>query len=203
MTTTAAQQAATTRARPLTPKQRLFALEYLLDFNGTQAATRAGYSPRSAEEQARQLLRIPGVADLVEQKRSKVEESLGITREAVIGELAKIGFSNMLDYVAIGADGMPRTDLSGLTRDQAAAIQEITLDQVSSETENGAGAAGPALRRTTDRIKIKLAPKREALVDLGKHLGVFRDDGVPAQPVVFIIEGLHGAETPKIRQAGR
>jgi hypothetical protein len=40
----------------LTPKQHRFVDEYLLDLNATQAAIRAGYSPRTAEQQAARLL---------------------------------------------------------------------------------------------------------------------------------------------------
>ena len=46
----------------LTARQHAFAAEYLADHNGTQAAIRAGFSPRTAKVQASQLLRHPGVA---------------------------------------------------------------------------------------------------------------------------------------------
>lgn len=40
----------------LTDKQELFAREYLKDLNATQAAIRAGYSEKTAQEQASRLL---------------------------------------------------------------------------------------------------------------------------------------------------
>lgn len=40
----------------LTPKQRAFIRQYIIDRNGTQAAIRAGYSPKTAQEQASRLL---------------------------------------------------------------------------------------------------------------------------------------------------
>ena len=40
----------------LTPKQQAFSREYLVDFNATQAAIRAGYSEKTANEQAARLL---------------------------------------------------------------------------------------------------------------------------------------------------
>ena len=39
----------------LTPRQELFVAEYLVDLNAKQAAIRAGYSARTAEQQARKL----------------------------------------------------------------------------------------------------------------------------------------------------
>lgn len=35
----------------MTNKQRAFALEYMVDMNATQAAIRAGYSPKTAKQQ--------------------------------------------------------------------------------------------------------------------------------------------------------
>src|SRR5262249_53478937 len=40
----------------LTPKQERFVQEYLVDLNATQAAIRAGYSKKTATEQASRLL---------------------------------------------------------------------------------------------------------------------------------------------------
>jgi phage terminase small subunit len=39
----------------LTPKQRRFVDEYLMDLNATQAAIRAGYSTHTAEQQGARL----------------------------------------------------------------------------------------------------------------------------------------------------
>jgi phage terminase small subunit len=93
---------------------------------------------------------------------------LAITKEAVLGELAKLSFSNMLNYLAIGADGQPRLDFSALTRDQAAAIHELVVETRTEERENG-----PPVVIT--KTKFKLADKRGPLTDLGKHLGLFRE----------------------------
>ena len=42
--------------KPLTNKQRRFCEEYVIDWNGTRAAIAAGYSEKSAREQASQNL---------------------------------------------------------------------------------------------------------------------------------------------------
>ena len=51
--------------RKLTPKQKRFVAEYLKDFNGTQAAIRAGFSPKRAAETAYDLRHktLPVIAD--------------------------------------------------------------------------------------------------------------------------------------------
>lgn len=43
-------------AREITRKQKRFVAEYIKDLNGTQAAIRAAYSPKTANEQSSQLL---------------------------------------------------------------------------------------------------------------------------------------------------
>lgn len=43
-------------ARKLTDKQKKFVEEYLIDLNATQSAIRAGYSPKTANEQGARLL---------------------------------------------------------------------------------------------------------------------------------------------------
>ncbi|MEO8339980.1 MAG: terminase small subunit [Nitrospirota bacterium] len=47
--------------RRLTPKEQRFVLEYAVDLNGTQAAIRAGYSPKTAQSIASETLQRPAV----------------------------------------------------------------------------------------------------------------------------------------------
>ena len=71
----------------LTPKQTRFIDEYLIDLNGTQAAIRAGYSPKAAEVQASVLLRNPNVREVVDRRMADLQRRTGITQEAVLGIL--------------------------------------------------------------------------------------------------------------------
>lgn len=52
----------------LTKKQRRFADEYLVDCNGTKAAIRAGYSPKTANEQAAKLMSNPKIKTYISEK---------------------------------------------------------------------------------------------------------------------------------------
>ena len=49
-------------ADKLTPKQQQFVREYLIDFNATQAAIRAGYSPKTAQVIGAENLKKPRMA---------------------------------------------------------------------------------------------------------------------------------------------
>jgi hypothetical protein len=66
-----------------------------------------------------------------------------------------------------------QTDLSKLTRNQAAAIGEITVEEYTERT--GSDADGKPIFENVKRTKFKLTDKRGALVDLGRHLKLFTD----------------------------
>lgn len=161
-----------------------FVAEYLIDSNATQAAIRAGYSPRTAYSQGHRLLKDVEIGRQIAARQQSVEAKLAdryeITQDRIKRELALLGFSNMLDYGRVDDDGEFHIDLSATDRDQAAAIQ---------------GVKSRRTRRTIGEIEIeehttelKLAPKREALVDLGKAVGLFRDGVDITVPVRFIVE---------------
>src|SRR3954454_17194998 len=112
----------------LTAKQRQFINEYLIDLNATDAARRAGYSKRTAEQQGYQLLRKPAIANAIAEAQAERARRTKVTADQVVAELARIGFSNILDYMKIGASGHPVPDLSSHNRDKAAALIEVTVD---------------------------------------------------------------------------
>ena len=112
----------------------------------------------------RQIITKNNVAAAIAKGRAEIEA------DDVIRELAKIGFANMLDYITIGEDGDPYVDLSNLTHEQAAAIGEVTVEDFM----DGRGEDARAVRK----IKFKLADKRAALVDLGRHFALFTDKAV-------------------------
>lgn len=147
-------------------KHERFCQEYLIDLSQTNAAIRAGYSPGSAKVHSCWLMKKKDIRGRIDELLDIRSKKMDITAEKVLLELAKIGFSNMQDYMSVH-DGDPFVDLSALTRDQAAAIQEFTVD----EYQDGRGDDA----RDVKRIRIKLSDKRAALVDIGRHLGMFKD----------------------------
>lgn len=145
-----------------------FAQEYVIDLNGTRAATAAGYSPKTAKEQASRLLTKVSVRRAVDNLLAKRASKLELKAEHIVEELRRLAFSNMMDYMEIDENGKPcGLNMSNLTRDQAAAIQEITEDTT--------GGSGDGERRLVLRTKFKLSDKAKNLELLGRHLGMFKD----------------------------
>ena len=155
------------KEKTLTEKQRRFCHEYLVDLNATQAAIRTGYSKKTAESQGSRLLTNVEVRKLIDDLKLARAEKLEITKDRVLREIAKSAFSNILDYMEVQPDGTAIVDLSNMTREQAAALGEITVD---SYTEGN----GEELK-DVKRVKIKLNDKGKALDQLGRHLQLFTD----------------------------
>lgn len=63
----------------LTPLRQRFVSEYLVDLNATQAAIRAGYSPKTAQKIASQLLDKTGVQAAIQAKMQQREKRTNVT----------------------------------------------------------------------------------------------------------------------------
>jgi phage terminase small subunit len=178
MPTAQCQQRVTDGSEPLRCDRReRFCREYIRDLNATQAAIRSGYSRRTADRQGPALLSFLGVRARVAFLQRVTINGLELSAETVIRELAKLGLANMDDYMAVQADGSAVVDLVETTRDQRAAISELTVDEYTEGRGDGA--------REVKRVKIKLADKRAALVDLGRHMGIFAEDNNQARPIII------------------
>lgn len=68
----------------LTDMQEVFVREYMVDWNGTQAAIRAGYSAKSAGEIAYQLVQKPSVREAIETLASARARRLGIDADELM-----------------------------------------------------------------------------------------------------------------------
>lgn len=164
----------------LTQKQRRFVDEYLIDLNATQAAIRAGYSAKTAQEQSSRLLSNVMVGQAIAARMKDRERRTEITQDRVLRELAKIGFSDIRRAVGWGAAAPdPEGDDPPLN-----SVWLVPSEEVDPDTS----AAISEISQTAQGVKIKLHDKRAALVDIGRHLGMFRDkvevtgkDGGPLQ----------------------
>jgi hypothetical protein len=109
---------------------------------------------------------------------------LAISKTRVLEEMALIGFANMADYFTM-TDSGPLLDWKNLTREKAAAIQEVIIDEyVEGKGDNA---------RAVKRVRFKLASKIEALAKVGTELGMFinRNDnpGHPDHPAALALIG--------------
>lgn len=139
----------------MTKKQKRFVEEYLIDLNATQAAIRAGYSPDTARQIGNENLSKLDISDAIAKAMAERSRRTGISQDRVLQELAKIGFANITDIVDLETVKI----LSDAKEADLACIQSVKIKPGEWGTER----------------EIKMYDKRAALVDIGRHLGMFKD----------------------------
>lgn len=167
------------------PRHEKFALLLAEGKSQLEAYTLAGFKPHrgNASKLASENIIVERVAELqqrvaaIHQEATEIAirtvvDRYAITKEKVLDELARIAFSNMMDYVRVAPDGLPYCDFSAVDRDKGVAIQEVHVE-VGAVSE--VGADGERTIVQVRKARFKLADKRAALVDLGKHLQLFNE----------------------------
>jgi len=139
---------------PLNTKQRIFVNEYIVDFNATQAAIRAGYSENGAESKGSQLLSNVKVSAEVDKAIAKREKRVTVTQDDVIRELRMIAFGDIEDYIEWGPEGVI----------------------LKGKEDRGTGRLVSKVSQTAKgQMHLELHSKTKALEMLGKHLGMYTD----------------------------
>ena len=147
-------------------RQRRFVAEYLVDLNATRAAIRAGYSKKTATKIGSRLLTKVDVAQAIERGQVKKATTLNITAEAVVRELARIGFSDVRQW--FDEDGYLRP-VHELDDDVAAALGSIEVHREKTHRR------GRRVRVEESVIKVKAWDKGRALELLAKHFGLIKE----------------------------
>jgi phage terminase small subunit len=163
------------RTEGLTARQERFALEYVIDLNGTQAAIRAGYGERAAASEASRLLRNAKIRGRVNALLDDQAKELNLSAAFVLRGLLRVaGFDMSSLYDATGkllpANQMPE--------EARFVLQEV------EETETPKGNM---------RRRYRTAGRIEAFTLLGKHLRMFATktggagaDGTPLKAYINV-----------------
>ena len=141
----------------LTHKQDIFCREYIIDYNATQAAIRAGYSEHTAKEIGCENLTKPNIKShidtLIEERKAKIEINEGY----VLDKLMRYNEANIMDFYEIDENKqLVLKDLTKLPRRITDSISEI--------------------RQTKDGLMLKIVDKKGSAVDIGRYLGMFTDN---------------------------
>lgn len=115
----------------------------------------------------------------VERKATeKAIDKLAITKERVLAELAKIGFADIRKAIkwqgtlVTEEDNPEGGDVLVIKNVVTNNVQLVSSDDIDDET---AAAIAEISQNAQGGLKIKLHDKRAALVDMGRHLGMFKD----------------------------
>lgn len=88
-----------TNKRKLTPKQLLFCQEYLIDSNATQAAIRAGYSKKTAQQTGSENITKPVIADYIAELKENRQIKTEIDAEDLLKQLQAMRISDYADII--------------------------------------------------------------------------------------------------------
>jgi phage terminase small subunit len=158
--------------KKLRPKQQLFINEYLIDFNATQAAIRAGYSPHTAAFIGAENLKKPQIMVAIAEEMKKRQEKTGVTADKVLNELCLLAFADMKDYIEIDSDGSVRVKpWEEMPEGASRAVAEVK--EVRRLLGSGEGEGKTITLEA--RLGYKHHDKVKALELLGKHLGIWKD----------------------------
>ena len=149
--------------KQLTPKQELFCREYLKDLNATQAAIRAGYSVKTANRIAAQLLSKLDIQNRIVELKTKRNEEVGIDAAYVLRRLTEIDQMDVLDILLANGELKPIKDWPKVWRTTLSGMDVVEM----------ASADSAALLK-----KIKWPDKVKNLELLGRHVSVqaFKDN---------------------------
>jgi phage terminase small subunit len=139
--------------RTLTPKQKRFVAEYVVDLNATQAARRAGFSSHSAGKIASQLLGKTGIQEAIAATQADLALRVNLRQEQVVRALAAIAFADAGDYIDSSREPWRLRPLAELTGPQRQALAHA--------------------RQHSHGFELRLHSKTHALLLLAKHLGLF------------------------------
>ncbi|MCP5004278.1 MAG: terminase small subunit [Planctomycetes bacterium] len=151
----------------LTNKQKRFVEEYLIDLNATQAAIRAGYSEKTAPQEASRLLTNVKIQSKVAEAQVNRSKRTEITQDRVLQELARIGFSDLRNVITPGGHLLNTQDWDDDTAASIASIEVVT-NAKGEKDEDGCSVVEYT-------HKIKVWDKNSALEKIAKHLGMFTE----------------------------
>ncbi len=154
----------------MTYKQLRFIEEYPKDWNGTQAAIRAGYSPKGADVAASRLLADVRVKEKIDELKAKLSGEAGITIERILSHISMMAFA---DRTLIYDDSGQLRPIAEWPADVRACLEGIDIE----EQATGFG-------RTK---KVKLASKDKWVEMLMKYTGLYEKDNKQKVPKKLVI----------------
>lgn len=148
----------------LSDKQRLFAREYAVDLNGTQAAIRAGYAVKSASVTSTKLLKNPLVLQEVGFAQNKALTKVGMRVEEVLEQIHSALTREGKDFIDPATGEL--IPIHNLPKRANQAIDGIEQEVTIIERENM-----PPMK--VIKTKLKLVPKASAMDMAMKHFGAY------------------------------
>lgn len=164
----------------LTPKMTAFVREYTADYNGTQAAIRAGYSPHTAQEQASRLLSNVIIIAAIEEIEDERTARSQVSNDRLFQELERIATFDARKLYDEKGNAIPLRELDD---DTAAVIAGLKV----FEEFDGKGEERVLIGYTKE---YKISDKQAAIEKLLKSRGLLverKDITSGNEPIKFLV----------------
>lgn len=152
-------------AEGLTKRQQRFVAAYCHSLDAQKAAIKAGYSKRTVESQAYQLLRNPKIAAEIAKKTKKVCDNFDISPENVLNRIARLAGFDVRKFFDDKGNPKQIHELSDAEADAVAGFEFIELFEGDGEDRHCFGHLK----------KFKIADRGVNLERLGRHLKLFTE----------------------------
>lgn len=175
---------AATKIEGLNLRQVKFCDEFLIDRNATQAAIRAGYSKKTAGSIGLENLGKPLIDAYIKKREYDRAKRTEITQDMVLQELAKIAFADIKNYLeyktvktVVANDKFTGEPILGYST--VVDLKDSNTIDTSAISEVSVGRDG--------QFRFKMYAKDNALIQIGKHLGMFKEKEEEAKDTVINI----------------
>lgn len=143
----------------MTDIQKRFCEEYVIDYNISRAAKRAGYQGDGARQSAWQAMQNDEVQAYIEQLQDEAAKRCQVSKDELLNEFKKVGFSNIRNYLHNDLDAKYLSEI-----ETPEAIKGIK--KTVKRFEGGEEVT----------VDITLHDKLSALTSIGRHIGFFSED---------------------------
>jgi len=121
--------------KTLSMKQTKFIAEYIKSGNGTKAAIKAGYSPKTAQEIASENLSKPLIAEKIASLKKQIESKAVMTKQRALEIISEIAETDLSDFLTVGSDGVTFFDF-GKDTTKRKALRKVKTKTVRDEAGN-------------------------------------------------------------------
>ena len=157
----------------LTNRQKKFCHEYLVDLNATQAAIRAGYREKTARVIGAENLTKPYIKARIEELQAEIAKRNRITTDYLVNEFKSIADDDIKNYLDFKKT---RAGIKVGFKKNISELETKNIQQIQT---------GP-----NGEIRIKLYNRDNALIQLGRHTGLFNDQLTIKNNLEEVLKGI-------------
>lgn len=150
--------------KKLTPKEKKFCHEYIIDWNGARSARAAGYSEKSCYDIGSENPRKPHIEQYIDFIKHDFEAESGITKLRQLNELSKLAYASM---ELIHNDWIELKDWEHIKRDNPGILAAV--ETIDTKTEER--TIGEDCDLEISYVKVKFFSKIQAISEINKMMG--------------------------------